>query len=476
MFDRGAAVMTVTATDVESNIPAAVVDAPAVYPETGASAAVSVDLPLRVDVAIVGGGPVGLALAGWLTRRGATHALSVVLIDARDASQTPHTANADPRAMALSHGSRMLLETLGWPVDATPIRHIHISQRGHFGRTQIDHDEHDLPALGYVVRYGQLVASLAAALRDTPVQWLTNTTAQLVQQDANSATLALEREGVRRELHASVVINAEGGVYRGSSGSSTSGASSTSSTPGTFSTSAAAAADSLRSPSRISGAAPRNHDYQQSALVATVRVARPRANFAWERFTSEGPLALLPLSHASAAGVGRHQDEFSLVWCGRPEATRERAALPDAEFLAALHHAFGDRMGAFTQVGGRSTFALGLHALTKLTSGRIVAIGNAAQTLHPVAGQGLNLGLRDAHALVEALGQYGATVDALHHFARSRAADRRLTIAATDTLARLFTVDLAPVVTLRGCALAALDFVPAAKRILARQMMFGQRR
>ncbi|WP_158904922.1 UbiH/UbiF/VisC/COQ6 family ubiquinone biosynthesis hydroxylase [Burkholderia sp. L27(2015)] len=469
--------MTVTATHVESNVPAAAVDAPAVHPETGATAAF--DPPLRVDVAIVGAGPVGLALAGWLMRRGATRALSVALIDARDASQTPHAANADPRAMALSHGSRMLLETLGWPVDATPIRHIHISQRGHFGRTQIDYDEHDLPALGYVVRYGQLVASLAAALRDTPVQWLTNTTAQLVQQDANSATLALERDGVRRELHASVVINAEGGVYRGSNGSngsngsSTSGASTTSSALGT---SAAAATDSLRSPSRISGAAPRNRDYQQSALVATVRVARPRANFAWERFTSEGPLALLPLSHASAAGVGLHQDEFSLVWCGRPEASRERAALPDAEFLIALHHAFGDRMGAFTQVSGRSMFPLGLHALTQLTSGRIVAIGNAAQTLHPVAGQGLNLGLRDAHALVEALGQYGATVDALHHFARSRAADRRLTIAATDTLARLFTVDLAPVVTLRGCALAALDFVPAAKRILARQMMFGQRR
>jgi 2-octaprenyl-6-methoxyphenol hydroxylase len=454
-------VTAVTAATIESSIPAAAADlATAMLPETGTSSAI--DPPLRVDVAIVGAGPVGLALAGWLTRRGATRALSVALIDARDASQTPHATNADPRAMALSHGGRMLLETLGWPGDATPIRHIHISQRGHFGRTQIDHDEHDLPALGYVVRYGQLVASLAAALRDTPVQWLTNTTAQLVQQDANSATLALERDGVRRELQASVVINAEGGVYR---------------TSGTSGASAGPATDSLRSPSRMSGAAPRNHDYQQSALVATVRVARPRANFAWERFTSEGPLALLPLSHASAAGgVGLHQDEFALVWCGRPEASRVRAALPDAEFLTALHHAFGDRMGAFTQVSGRSTFALGLHALTKLASGRMVAIGNAAQTLHPVAGQGLNLGLRDAHALVEALGQYGATVDALHHFARSRAVDRRLTIAATDTLARLFTVDLAPVATLRGCALAALDFVPAAKRILARQMMFGQRR
>ena len=352
-------------TTVESNVPAAAAHlAPATGPETGASAAI--DLPLRVDVAIVGAGPVGLALAGWLSRRGATRALSVALIDARDASQTPNITNADPRAMALSHGSRMLLETLGWPVDATPIRHIHISQRGHFGRTRIDHDEHDLPALGYVVRYGQLVASLAAALHDTPVQWLTNTTAQLVQQDANSVTLALEHDGVRRELHASVVINAEGGVYRAAGASDTSAA--------------GPATDSPRSPSQMSSAAPRNHDYQQSALVATVRVARPRANFAWERFTSEGPLALLPLSHASAAGVGLHQDEFALVWCGRPEASRERAALPDAEFLTALHHAFGLGPHLLHQrLGLPGALGQELLALPQQPAGLAQLVGQAVQ-------------------------------------------------------------------------------------------------
>jgi 2-octaprenyl-6-methoxyphenol hydroxylase len=133
-------------------------------------------------------------------------------------------------------------------------------------------------------------------------------------------------------------------------------------------------------------------------------------------------------------------------------------------------------MGRFTQIKGRASFQLGLNALDTLVKGRIAAIGNAAQTLHPVAGQGLNLGLRDAHALTDALSQHGATPLALALFAQRRALDRRLTIRSTDTLARLFTVDLPALGTLRGLALTALEFVPPVKTALARQMMFGQRR
>jgi 2-octaprenyl-6-methoxyphenol hydroxylase len=133
-------------------------------------------------------------------------------------------------------------------------------------------------------------------------------------------------------------------------------------------------------------------------------------------------------------------------------------------------------MGRFTQIKGRASFPLGLNAVDTLVKGRVVAIGNAAQTLHPVAGQGLNLGLRDAHALVDALAQHGATPVALAAFAARRALDRRLTIGATDTLARLFTIDFPPLATLRGLALTALEFVPPVKTALARQMMFGQRR
>jgi len=390
-----------------------------------------------VDLAIVGAGPVGLALAGWLAQRSATRSLRVALIDARDAAALDAQA-ADPRAIALSHGSRTLLAPLAWPTDAAAIQQIHISQRGHFGRALIDHREHDLPALGYVVRYSRLVAELARAVSQTSPQWLTHTTAQTRIADADGVTLHLLTPGGPRTLRAQLVVNAEGGLYQ---------------TPA-----ANSPTDDARS----------TRDYQQTAIVGTVRVDTPRAGVAWERFTAEGPLALLPL-----AGTGY---EWALVWCGRPAAAQARMALSDLDFLAELQQAFGSRMGRFTQIRDRAAFPLGLHALKQLTEGRCAAIGNAAQTLHPVAGQGLNLGLRDAYALVDALAQHGATPTALQEFAARRSGDRRLTIAATDTLARLFTIELAPLGVLRGLALGALDWLPPAKTWLARQMMFGQRR
>lgn len=399
------------------------------------------EAPLTVDLAIVGAGPVGLALAGWLAQRSATRGLSLALIDARDAAAVEPLA-ADPRAIAVSHGSRMLLEPLGWPAEAAAIRQIHISQRGHFGRALIDHREHDLPALGYVVRYSRLVAQLAGAVKLTPVQWLSHTTAQAREQDTDGVTLTLNTPRGIARLRAGLLINAEGGLYQ-------------------------APADSAAISEARAGTA-RSHDYRQTAIVGTVRVEAPRHGVAWERFTPEGPLALLPLGGA--------EHEWALVWCGHPAASAARMALPETEFLAALQQAFGERMGRFIGIRERASFPLGLNALQQLSDGRIAAIGNAAQILHPVAGQGLNLGLRDAYALVEALAQHGAVPAALRSFAAARSSDRRWTIAATDTLARLFTVDLPPLAALRGLALSALDLAPPAKTLLARQMMFGQRR
>src|SRR6266702_4617563 len=130
--------------------------------------------PFDFDVTIVGAGPVGLALAGWLSRRSATHALKIALVDARE----PEDSIADTRAIAVSHGSRMILEPLRWPADATAIQRIHVSQRGHFGRTLIDHREHGLPALGYVLRYGSIVHALDENVRSTPINWFKSTKAQ----------------------------------------------------------------------------------------------------------------------------------------------------------------------------------------------------------------------------------------------------------------------------------------------------------
>ena len=251
----------------------------------------------------------------------------------------------------MSHGSRVLLDTLAWPADATPIEHIHVSQRGHFGRTLIDRDEHDVAALGYVVRYGSLVQALAGAVRGTRVDWLTSTTARAPQQDVDGVTLTLDGPQGERTLRARVVINAEGGLFH----------------------------------EQQADAGKHRRDYGQTAIVGTVTVSAPRPNVAWERFTHEGPLALLPL------GGPRHT-EYALVWCCTPDEAARRAALPDDAFLRELGRAFGERMGDFVAIAGRASFPLGLTAAPTLVNGRVAIVGNAAQTLHPVAGQGSTSG------------------------------------------------------------------------------------
>ncbi|WP_321960988.1 UbiH/UbiF/VisC/COQ6 family ubiquinone biosynthesis hydroxylase [Paraburkholderia sp. J7] len=402
------------------------------------------------DVAIVGAGPVGLALAGWLTRRSATQGLSIALIDARE----PEDSAGDPRAIAVSQGSRTLLEALAWPHDATSIERIHVSQRGHFGRTLIDRHDYDLPALGYVARYGAIVQALARAVRGTPVHWLHHTQAHDPVVEHDGVTLPVVSAGVERQLRTRILVNAEGGLYRPLPQRDTQNDS-----------------DEADAKAVVPAAeTKRSRDYGQTALVGVVTLAAPQPHVAWERFTSEGPIALLPMGGVRGA-------DYALVWCCSPAQAERRAQLSDADFLAELGVAFGARMGRFTQIHGRAAFPLGLNALDALVSGngRIAAVGNAAQTLHPVAGQGLNLGLRDAHALADSLAQHGATPRALAEFAGRRAFDRRMTIGATDTLARLFTVDFGPLATLRGLALTALEFAPPVKTALARQMMFGQR-
>ena len=395
---------------------------------------------LDCDIAIVGAGPVGLALASWLARRGGTSAHSVTVLDARG----PQAALDDPRALALSHGSRVLLEPIGWPRQATSIERIHVSQRGSFGRALIEHDEHDVPALGYVARYGALVGALADGATRLGVD-VTLASATSSTQTDDGVTLTLDANGAYKTLNARVLVNAEGGLYR---------------------------AERTSSPQRIQDTPQRKRDYGQTAVVGVVTVSAPQRHTAWERFTSAGPLALLPLdTNADPARC-----TYALVWCSEPEQAQRRLALDDAAFLAELGEAFGMRMGVFTSIQSRAAFPLGLTALTEPVDGRIVAIGNAAQTLHPVAGQGLNLGLRDAHALVDSLARYGATPEALRDFAARRNLDRRLTIGLTDTMARAFTLDVGPLGALRGLALAALELMPAAKTALARHMMFGQRR
>nr|WP_246174013.1 UbiH/UbiF/VisC/COQ6 family ubiquinone biosynthesis hydroxylase [Pandoraea terrigena] len=417
------------------------------------------DRARRFDVAIVGAGPVGTALALLLAQRAPQ--LRIALVDARGAQ----AGYDDPRTLALSHGSREILARAGaWPhsgagLASTPIQHIHVSQARRFGSTEIDYLDHGVPALGYVVRYGALMRALDAAMSRVPtrVEHAPSTSSSsdrpdgqrapyragvhhfrpyraiALHQDAHEVTITLGTsvDDHAQTLHASLAVNAEGGLFERQT------------------------------------ARPHARDYGQTALVGFVTCERPRIGWAWERFTPDGPLALLP-----------QENGYALVWCCSHAEAKRRRELGDASFLSELHAAFGDRMGRFTSIVGRAGFPLGLNALGRVVDGRIAAIGNAAQTLHPVAGQGLNLGLRDAFDLADALVRDTRGVPgpaALTAFAHRRRADRGLTIRITDLLPRVFGIDAAPVALLRSAALAGLDLVPPLKTAFARQMMFGQR-
>jgi 2-octaprenyl-6-methoxyphenol hydroxylase len=375
------------------------------------------------DIAICGAGPVGQALALLLVRRGVDGA-RIALIDAKPLDK----AVQDPRSIALSYGSRQLLEEIGaWPFACDPIHEIHVSRRGHFGRTVIEREEYGVPALGYVARYGALVARLDAELRKTPVASLRPLHVTSVAERDEMVEMRFG-EGRSDSKFARILVQAEGGVYSEQE------------------------------------ARPVTRDYRQTALIAHVTASRPIAHRAFERFTEEGPLALLP-----------QDDGYAMVWCARPETASRLQSLDDAAFLQALGDAFGMRLGRFNAISPRTAFPLGLNA-RHAVGARMVAIGNAAQTLHPVAGQGLNLGLRDAAVLARLLAQDLST-SSLERFAMQRQRDRSTTIRITDAMARIFASapDGAATQTLLGLSLGLIDVVRPAKRLLAEQMMFGAR-
>lgn len=375
-----------------------------------------------LDVAICGAGPVGMALAALLARRGMAGG-RIGLIDAKSLG----AAITDPRSIALSYGSRLLLEEIGaWPVPATAIHEIHISRRGHFGRSMIERGELDVPALGYVTRYGELVAALSNACEHAGVSVMRP--ARVIGQLEHADGVGIKLDD-GRELEAALVVQAEGGVF---------------------------GAQDDKAVTR---------DYRQTAVIARVSASMPIAHRAYERFTDEGPLALLPQE-----GLDRQQ--YALVWCVRPETAEALLALDDAAFLARLGQAFGTRLGRFTSTGARATYALGLNAGAVGTA-RTVAIGNAAQTLHPVAGQGLNLGLRDAAVLARLLAQ-GASPAQLAKFGDARTGDRNTLVGLTDAMARAFA-GAGPAQALLGLSLGLLDTVAPARTLLAELMMFGRR-
>ena len=383
--------------------------------------------PVDIDVAIVGGGLVGASLARAL----APLPLKVALIDNQPLEQR-RQPGFDVRALALSWGSRCILGGLGcWDAvaaTACPIEHIHVSDRGHFGISRLHATDHQLPALGYVCEADNL-GNAFAALLDGQANLDRHIPASVsdidISADAATLTLGTDQPPLRTRL----VI----------------------------------AADGASSPIREAlGISSRHWQYAQAAVTATVRPARPRHQIAYERFTDSGPMALLPLT----------EGRYSLVWTVHEPHSQELLDLSDAEFLRRLGERFGTRLGRFEQVGQRSAFPLQQRFADNTITSRVALIGNAAHTLHPVAGQGFNLGLRDVAVLAQMLAD-GCRDDNvadpgdfnhLRDYQQARRDDQRRTALFTDGLARVFANPLLPVAIARNAALATLDITPPLKR------------
>lgn len=386
-----------------------------------------------MPVAILGGGPVGLTLALLLAKR----SVPSVVFDARSVEQ----ANADRRLLALSLGS---LQTLGslveLPGDAqAPIRTVIVSSVGQFGRAVIGERDVGSEILGGTIRYGDLIAALSAAAEENEFISVRRSLKVLsVRQSPSSVQIELQGEP---PFTAPLAISAEG-----------------------------------------LGSEPVEPPWQ-SALVADLDVTGIERGTACERFTRDGPLALLPLPTRTASGAksgansGAHK--MALVWCMSNAQADRRSVLTDGALIDELGTQLGERKLRVTSLHARNRFPLHQRARDELVEHRIAYLGNAAQTLHPVAGQGLNLGLRDGVVLAELIGADSAAgndpMQSLHSYAQSRRADRAAIVALTRTAPAFFATRFAPIALARSIGLTALAVVPNLRREFARLLMFGVR-
>jgi 2-octaprenyl-6-methoxyphenol hydroxylase len=385
------------------------------------------------DLLIAGGGLAGNCLALALKDTG----LRVAIVEANTREQLYASPTGD-RALALAGGTVKMLEALGiWQgirQAATAIKNIHISDRGHFGKTRLSAQKENVEALGYVISARDIETHVARLASDANIELICPARVAGLMSGDNAVHVSLKRGDESFGLSARLLVGADGGQ------------------------------SSVR---KLLDIKQKVTEYGQTALVTTVKTAIPHNNTAYERFTASGPLALLP--------VGQH--ECAVVWTRADEDAKALMTGSETDFLGALQDCFGYRLGELSLTAPRRVFPLSLIRAEKMVSGRAVIIGNAAHQLHPVAGQGFNLGLRDVVVLAEMLirqyedGQDIGAADFLSRYARARQKDHDLVVSFTDNVVRIFSNDwLAPALA-RNIGLTLLDHIPAAKALLTRQAM-----
>lgn len=397
------------------------------------------------DIIIAGGGLAGATLALALAR--VAPALRVTVVEtfplSPEALPDSYQPSYDARSTALAWGSRLIFEELGlWPrlsEHATPIQHIHVSDRGRFGATRLNACEYQQEALGYVVDNRWMGLCLMRELLDTQTQW---------QAPAEVVGMTPTREGVQVSLK---------------TGDETT----------TLAAQCLIVADGGRSGLRETlGFQASHHGYNQNALVANVSTSDSHGFTAFERFTDAGPMALLP--HGSPAHAGY---QSALIWTLDDKELEEVLAMTDRDKCERLQSRFGWRLGRFTHIGACSHYPLSLTTVEEPVRPGVALVGNAAHALHPVAGQGFNLALRGLMTLVEqfrlAVGQGRSPGDfqILRRYHELHRPDRQQTVQFSDSLIRIFGHSLTPVAAARDAGLIGLDLLPGAKRLFARKAM-----
>lgn len=389
---------------------------------------VSTDSTVDYPIAIAGGGLVGALTALLLARGRPEWRIAVLEPQAQGPAQ-------DKRTIALAAATVALLEQIGvWQslaAEASPIEHIHVSDRGHLGMTRLHAAQHGVAAMGQVISAALLNRALYdACLKETNIEWLGGAWFERAERTRDAVTVHFKQHESNAELTTQLLIGADG----------------------------------QRSQVREdAGIAMRHTDYQQVGIIATLTLSQDLDGWAYERFTDTGPIALLPLP----------AQEASLVWSLSPEQAEQTMQVSDAEFLASCQRAFGYRAGRFTAVRDRVQYPLQLHLAESNICHRSVIIGNASHTLHPIAGQGFNLGVRDAielSALLIAADDPGS-YRLLSEYNQQRQSDYQRIIGLTDSLVRGFSNQHAPLVIGRNLALFGLDNLPPLRHIFARQTM-----